>query len=158
MATSKFVIIGAHDNPVYEVDFLAQPKETPHFGQFILHSSLDLIDELKWKTKDMFVSKKQRPFSPPFPKKLNTPHARRFLKKVDAFGKYHIVAWVTSTNAKFVLLTEKPDLEPCRAFFTEVYELYLKTLLNPFYAPSTVIVSPLFDAKIKKLGQKYFSF
>jgi len=130
---SKFVIVGANDNPLYEADFAAAPRETPHFGEFVVNAALDLVDEAKWRSKDMY------------------------LRKVDSFGRYHLLAWVTATNAVFMLLTERPEVEPARAFFSDVYELFLKALLNPFYSPASPITSPLFDAKVRKLAQRYLS-
>eukprot|EP00727_Mastigamoeba_balamuthi_P000539 m51a1_g10482 putative trafficking protein particle complex subunit 2 (74) ;mRNA; f:43535-43889 len=72
-------------------------------------------------------------------------------------GKYSILAWVTAGNVKFLLSSEKPDTEATRNFFTDAYEAYLKVLLCPFYQPGTPITSSAFDARIKKMSQKYFS-
>ena len=49
----KFMIIGANESPAFDLDLGAQPLDMPHFAEFILHSSLDLVEETKWKTKDM---------------------------------------------------------------------------------------------------------
>ena len=131
MSISKLVIVGPNDNPVYEADFVVQ-KDPGYFVQFIAHSSLDLIEEVKWKTRDMY------------------------LKKVDSFSKYTIYSWVTATNTKFIALIEKQDAtDSCKSFFSDIYELYLKILLNPFYSQSTPIKSKLFDTKVRKLAQKY---
>ena len=40
-------------------------------------------------------------------------------------------------------------------FFNDVYELYLKILMNPFYEPSTPIKSKLFDQKVRAVARKY---
>ena len=41
-------------------------------------------------------------------------------------------------------------------FFHDVHELYVKVLMNPFHEFNTPIASPLFDARVKVLGRKYF--
>jgi len=51
----KFIIIGANESPVFEMDLGVQPQEMPHLAEFILHSSLDLVEDARWKTKEMFV-------------------------------------------------------------------------------------------------------
>ena len=43
-----------------------------------------------------------------------------------------------------------------RNFFHDVHELYVKVLMNPFHEFNTPIASPLFDARVKVLGRKYF--
>ena len=83
--------------------------------------------------------------------------ANRYLRRVDSFEKYSVIAWVTASNAKFLLLTERVDLESTRQFFTDVHELYLKVLMNPFYSPGTPISSPAFEARVKKLVQRHIS-
>eukprot|EP00041_Stephanoeca_diplocostata_P031366 m.976259 g.976259 ORF g.976259 m.976259 type:complete len:51 (-) comp23945_c2_seq13:361-513(-) len=40
-------------------------------------------------------------------------------------------------------------------FFAEVYELYIKTLLNPFYEPGSLIESPDFRSRVKALAKKF---
>ena len=84
------------------------------------------------------------------------PH-HRYLRRVDSYEKYSVIAWVTASNAKFLLLTERPDLESTRQFFTDVHELYLKVLMNPFYTPGTPIASPAFEVRVKKLAQRHLS-
>ncbi|KAH3762617.1 trafficking protein particle complex subunit 2 [Pelomyxa schiedti] len=133
-----FVIVGTNDNPIYEADFSAPKQESMHLNHFILHSALDLVDEQKWKVKDMY------------------------LKAVDRFAKMSISAWVTSGHVKFLLLHNKEEDSTVkfdtaiRTFFTEVHELYLKVLLNPFYVPNTTITSTAFDTKVRRLGQRIF--
>lgn len=79
----------------------------------------------------------------------------RYLKKVDSYEKYSVLAWVTASNAKFLLLTERSDAESARQFFTDVHELYLKVLMNPFYDPGTRITTPGFEARVRKLAQRH---
>ncbi|CAG8542598.1 11327_t:CDS:2, partial [Scutellospora calospora] len=58
--TYYFAIIGTKDNPIYETDFSltsakstgidpsSRKDENRHLNQFIVHSALDLVEELQW--------------------------------------------------------------------------------------------------------------
>ncbi|KYQ89232.1 trafficking protein particle complex subunit 2 [Tieghemostelium lacteum] len=129
-----FLIIGKNDNPLYEIEFpsSSQKKESTYINQYILHSSLDIVEEHVWKSNNMY------------------------LKIIDKYNKYNISSYVTAGQIKLMLLHEKKDEDPIRSFFTEVHDIYLKYLLNPFYTFNTPITSPTFDARVRKLGAKYF--
>lgn len=65
-----FAIIGTQDNPLFEYEFGTskqggdgQPRfseQARHMNQFVVHSSLDIVEEVQWTKGDMFVS----PFLP----------------------------------------------------------------------------------------------
>lgn len=98
---------------------------------FIIHSSLDLVEDLQWIKNSMY------------------------LKVIDNFYGYFVSAYVTPSNVKILLLHELKNEESIRQFFFEINDLYAKTLLNPFYNVNNVIKSPSFDLKIKALAKKY---
>jgi len=127
-----FLIIGKNDNLIYQAEFLSsQKKETAtHLSQFILHSALDVIDDMVWK------------------------NSSTYLKVVDKFTTSHISAFVTPGNIKLLLLHEKKDEDGIKNFFTEIYELYLKTIMNPFYRVNTAITSPAFDEKVRASAKR----
>ncbi|EFA86777.1 trafficking protein particle complex subunit 2 [Heterostelium album PN500] len=128
MSTYTFIIIGKNDNPLYELELPAlssQKKDAAYINQYILHSSLDVVEEAVWKTNNMY------------------------LKIVDKYNKYNISSYVTAGHIKFMLLHEKKDEEAIRNFFVDVHDLYLKILLNPFYTYNTPITSTAFDAREK---------
>ena len=70
-----FVVVGKHDNPLFRLDNSAQKTDNSrHLQEFIIHSSLDLVDELVWRKTDMYF------------------------KNVDRFGDSSISAFVTASS------------------------------------------------------------
>lgn len=61
-----FAIIGTQDNPLFEYEFgtakqggdgIARFQEQArHMNQFIVHSSLDIVEEVQWSSGQMFVT------------------------------------------------------------------------------------------------------
>lgn len=164
MSSYYFTIIGTRDNPLYELEFssfkgtsgttppLLVPGQS-HFAPkvkellpFITNSSLDLIEDAQW-TLGAFN-----------------------LGKVDSFYGLLVNAFITQGNIKFVLCYDgngsggldsmgtgasKHDENAIKQFFAEVYDLYVKSLLNPFYAVNDPMVSPDFDFRVKLVARKY---
>lgn len=58
-----FVIVGTEDNPLFEYEFGTSkaggdgqarfPEQARHMNQFIVHSSLDIVEEVQWGTGQM---------------------------------------------------------------------------------------------------------
>lgn len=126
-----FVIVGQADHPIYEVD-LTGPKEqqAQYLHRFVLHAALDAVDEAMWSTKE--------------------PH----LKTVDRFNNLLVSAFVTPGGARLLLLHDGRGDDAVRAFFIDVYEAYLRVMLNPFHTPTTKIVSKAFDQKVRVLAKR----
>lgn len=61
-----FVIIGTQDNPLFEHEFGTSKQggdgqarfseQARHMNQFIVHSSLDIVEEVQWGTGQMYVT------------------------------------------------------------------------------------------------------
>ncbi|EIN10673.1 transport protein particle complex subunit [Punctularia strigosozonata HHB-11173 SS5] len=102
-----------------------------HVIQMIANASLDVIEEVVRKEPAMY------------------------LKSVDKFNEWTVSAFVTPGNMKFILLHEAKNDDGIKAFFTEVWELYVKTMLNPFQTAHTVIRSPVFDARVRASAHKH---
>jgi hypothetical protein len=86
--------------------------------QFILHASLDSVEQRVWQSAGMMF------------------------KSVDKFNDVHISAFVTAGHTKFLLLHDPhKDEMLIKAFFYEVYELYIKIMLNPFYGQHTPLAA-----------------
>ena len=61
------------------------------------------------------------------------------------------------SDDKFLLLHQgKVGEEAIKHFFSDLYELYVKTVMNPFYEPCTKINFPAFDKRVKELCKSYF--
>eukprot|EP01071_Lankesteria_metandrocarpae_P004226 Lankesteria_metandrocarpae@DN3441_c1_g1_i1.p1 len=128
-----FVIVGKGDTPLYEADLSGSGKreDTPHLDQFIIHTALDVVDDAVWQSTAMF------------------------LKVADEFNDFQVSAYVTAGHVKFALLHKGRPEEAVRQFFIEVHELFIKTLLNPFYEPNALITSQSFDSRVRAAAKKY---
>eukprot|EP01070_Trichotokara_eunicae_P002672 Trichotokara_eunicae@DN2820_c0_g1_i1.p1 len=128
-----FMIIGKGDTPLYEVDLSTPGKreDTPHLDQFIIHTAIDMVDEVLWTTSNMF------------------------LKSVDRFNDYCVSAYVTAGHVKFLMLHKQKNEDQIRLFFLEVHELYVKTILNPFYEVNSLITSQSFDLRVRYNAKKF---
>ncbi|KAF2139109.1 uncharacterized protein K452DRAFT_311051 [Aplosporella prunicola CBS 121167] len=167
-----FAIVGTRDNPLFEHEFgtskaggdgMARFRDDArHMNQFIVHSSLDIVEEVQWGTGQMY------------------------LKHIDRFHNNFISCFLTAGNIKFLLLTSPhPDHsrmstasmsslrnsaypsastynpnapaaeEAIKNFFMDVYDSWLKTIMNPFYSLNQPVKSPVFRARVAAAAKKY---
>ncbi|KAI0180381.1 Sedlin [Hypoxylon sp. FL1284] len=158
-----FAIVGTQDNPLFEHEFGTskqggdgQPRfseQARHMNQFIVHSSLDIVEEAQWGGGQMY------------------------LKCVDKFFNNHVSCLVTGGNVKFLLLhqpttpvsatstrsstsiganpTSPQTEEAVRNFMLEVYENWVKAIMSPFYRANMEVRSPVFRQRVAAAGRKY---
>jgi hypothetical protein len=135
-----FVIVGHEDQVVFEVELggssgqTAATTDNRHLNQFIAHAALDLVDEAMWR------------------------NTTTYLKQVDKFNEWIVSAYVTAGGLRFLFLYEhlpRTGEDGLKNFLNEVYETYVKLLLNPFYTPDKQIRSAAFDRKIQAIARKW---
>ena len=125
-----FMIVGKNE-PLYEADIGAASDELSYLHQFILHSSLDLINTTMWTNNSTF------------------------LRVVDRFNSLQISAYVTPGGVTLLLLHNGKGEDAVRSFFIEAHDLYAKYVMNPFSVYDAPIVSPQFDVYIRQFARRY---
>jgi len=100
---------------------------------FVLHSALDLVEKQQWTTNQMY------------------------LKVVDKVNHQQVSTFLTAGNIKFMLLHGGRSEDSIKNFFTDVYELYVKLSMNPFYRYDTPILSKNFDVRVRGMARRYLS-
>ena len=124
-----FVIVGTQDNPLFEHEFGTSKQggdgqarfseQARHMNQFIVHSSLDIVEEVQWGTGQMCVSFLCPSLPPPFlyKKLTKSPHTRkkRYLKCIDKFFNNYVSCFMTGSNVKFLLLHQPPPAQSSSA-------------------------------------------
>ncbi len=73
---------------------------------------------------------------------------------VDRFNGLNVTAFVTAGNTRFLMLHDGRSDDAIRSFFNEVYDVYIKVMLNPFHTPTTRITNREFDRKVRLLAKR----
>mmetsp|Transcript_5891 Transcript_5891/g.8903 ORF Transcript_5891/g.8903 Transcript_5891/m.8903 type:complete len:141 (+) Transcript_5891:96-518(+) len=129
-----FLIVGRNE-PLYSAEFTTSLHQTSDSitrqNYFVLHSALDLVD------KNAFVNNQM------------------YLKTVDKVNHQMVSVFLTAGHVKFMLLHSGKADDLIRNFFMDVFELYVKLSMNPFYKFDTQITTKDFDDKVKTAGRRY---
>ena len=69
-----FIMVGKKDNPIYEAEFSRKKEgENRHLNQFIIHSALDMVDEMMWTQSNMSAPPALPPARGPRPPRCLSP-------------------------------------------------------------------------------------
>ena len=126
-------IVSKEDYPIFQLNLPSSDSSGDlYLNEFVLHSSLDFVEKKMFKTSNIY------------------------LRIVDAHKDSQVSAFLTAGNDKFLLLhSGKASEDTIKTFFLELYEIYVKTVMNPFYEPNSKINFPAFDKRVKELANKY---
>ncbi|KAK8793385.1 hypothetical protein WA158_004744 [Blastocystis sp. Blastoise] len=130
----RFVIVG-DEMPLISVGLASDNDKgadiSPHLSEFLIHASLDMISDAE----------------------DNTP--TNYLGIIDKVNNLCVSAFITPGNRKFMLLHKDPSDDSIRLFFNEVYDYYVRAIMNPFYKHNGLIHSVEFERKIREIADKY---
>lgn len=126
------MIVGKSE-PLYEADIGSSGDDLAYLHQFILHSSLDMLHATMW----------------------NNPQT--YLKNIDRFNALQVSAYISPGGITFLLLYKSLNEEIIKSFFTEVNEIYVKYLMNPFSIYDSPIISPQFDIQVRMVAKKHLN-
>jgi len=63
----------------------------------------------------------------------------------------------TPSGARFLILHENnKNEEQIKQFFNEVYEIFVKIVMNPFFDTNEKISIPQFDEKVRMIAHRTF--
>lgn len=108
----------------------------------------------------------------------------RYLKSIDRFQNSYISCFLTAGNVKFLLLTAPTETAPSttsrssnrfstsstatvynptapateeavKNFFMDVYDVWVKTIMSPFYQLDMKVTSPVFRSRVAAAAKKY---
>ncbi|CAI7678417.1 unnamed protein product [Penicillium manginii] len=176
-----FTILSPTDTPIFNIAFgtskgggdgIARfrfPDTAQYMNQFIIHSSLDILEEAQWTNGGMYL--KHIDTYPPASAYISaflTPSGTRFLLlhqppqlptsgSSSTLGASSLLASGTTRSSSSVAAnpTSAQTEEAVRQFMNEVYESFVKTAMSPFYRQGMEIRSPVFRGKITAAGKKW---
>ncbi|KAI5362538.1 Putative trafficking protein particle complex subunit 2 [Septoria linicola] len=170
-----FTIIGTRDNPLFELDFGTSKvggdgiarfrEEAKHMNQFIVHAAIDMVEEAQWSTKDLYL-KKVDSFQNNYIHCFLTGGNVKFMLLMNpdpsatSYSSHQAPpASRPNTARQSTLIANTPSSqqteEAVRQFMTEVYEAWMKCIMNPFYNVNQVVTSPVFRSRVATAAKKY---
>jgi hypothetical protein len=131
--TGELLCIVGRNEPLYELEInkRAGSDATTRQNYFVIHSALDLVEKAAWTQSNMY------------------------LRVVDKVNHQQVSTFLTGGQVKFMLLHTGKSDESVKNFFQDLYELYVKFAMNPFYQYDTPINSAAFDTRVRAIARRY---
>lgn len=131
------MVVSREDFPLYSlhIEKLVSQKtalEKQDIFELVMHAALDPVDTMQWQTTNMY------------------------LKQVDKFDSLTVHCLILPSNAKLLLLHENESEDKIKNFFNEIYELFVKAILNPFYDPKQKLDIDQFDLRVRSHVKRIF--
>lgn len=123
---------GAHHEPskAHQQGVSGRPHYLYHF---VLHASLDAMDDVEWTQK------------------------QAFLGVIDRFNNLQVSGYIVPGNRlRLLLLHDGKSEEMVKTFFRGVHYLLVPRMLNPFFLPKERISSADFYAGMRRLSKHIF--
>lgn len=90
--------------------------------------------------------------------KLSEKNNVLFYPNIDYQNNWNVSAYVTPGFLRFIILHDVANNDGIKNFFQNVYEIYIKLLLNPFYQHNSEIISEAFDQRVEAAAKKFLGF
>lgn len=133
MSVSYVAIVGPNDSSIFEHTATKNRDDGHLMRQFMLYSSLDVMDDTVWRNGEFHMAKVDRPFG----------------------DKYHMSAFVGLAPIKLLVMQDTEPKDSLKTFFVEAYELTVKHLMNPFSDATRSIESARFNEGMIALYNRY---
>ncbi|EEP75939.1 conserved hypothetical protein [Uncinocarpus reesii 1704] len=167
-----FIILSPTDSPLFSQAFGTSkgggdgvprfrfPDGSRFMNQFIVHASLDIVEEVQWTNGAMYL--KHIDTYPPasaYVSAFLTGSGVRFLLLHQPLQPSPSTALAGTSRASSSSIANNPTSpqteEAIRQFMSEVYENWVKTVMSPFYQRGKDITSPVFRSRVLAAGKKW---
>ena len=123
------MIVSRDDFPLFElkIDRLVKSSlalQKQDLYEFIINAALDPVDNMQWSTPNMY------------------------LKTVDKVDCLSVNCLLTPANARLMILHENMAEDKLKTFLNEVYDLFVRLSMNPFFSSTEKICIEQFDQRV----------
>jgi hypothetical protein len=140
------VCIAVLDRANFPLHLLTNDPTKEVAFHYILHTSLDVIEERTTQSTSSGPSTSGKPAE---------PLRDLYLGVLYSTEQHKVFGYVTNTNVKFVIIVDASNTNirdnEIRQMFRKLHNGYSNLLYNPFYMPGTRIESKKFNVVVQSL-------